>query len=138
MKKIEVINSITTTVTAAQLAALAASPVELIPAPDSGKMLIPLVAILEYEFNSAPFSVPGGAVLNIGYSLGSGNAPFAVQASGLLNQLQDKIFEAYPQSPAVQLASAFDGVNVVLSGPNFASGDGSLIVTVIYTAIALG
>ena len=58
-------------VSSAQLLALAATPILIVPAPGAGKMILPIMTSYEFIFGTTPYTNSGGTVRYFGVRLRS-------------------------------------------------------------------
>jgi len=86
-------------VTSAQLLALAATQVELVPAPGTNKVLEFVSAVIKYNAGSTGYT-ESSADLVIEYS-GGQNVCASVDATNFVDQTNDEIRIAYPSATAL-------------------------------------
>jgi hypothetical protein len=137
------------TLTAAQIKALKATPIQIIPAPGAGKAINLIQAVWQYKFGTVPYgNVPSFPTATLDISQGDINTSdfglAAAFAEGFLDQNQNMV-QIQPQIPPsgvgiVGTQAEIENVAVHLgnSGPSeFTNGDGTLTVTVYYTVVTL-
>lgn len=134
--------SATLTLTSAQLKALHATPIQIVPAPGAGLALMPLSATAEYVFVTPAYSGVTNAIIVIApaATLGSSNEPIQMMAAGFIDQTASQLSVTPAQTVA---AAAADFSNTALMVANeqgsgeFTTGNGSLKITLYYTVITL-
>lgn len=124
-------------ITSAQIKTLAASPVELVAAPGSGKIVVIQQATFSYDHLGTTYGGGGGQVI-ITYN-GSG-----VLANKLINDTAAIFFEsadAIYQRTAVDTAIAIQGVNTNVTlknnGAEYDTGNGTLKIYLKYSIMTL-
>ena len=131
----------TVTVTSAEVLALNATPIELVPAPGVGKALIFEGAQLHLDYNAAAYAgVAVGEDLSIEYSGGLQIAE--IETTGFLDQTADQYRWAYPAATlGATVASvtpvANVGLDLSLLIGEVITGDSPLIVEVRYRTVTL-
>ena len=129
------------TITGAELLALNATPIELVPAPGAGKALIFTGAQLHLDYNSAAYAgVAVGEDLSIEYSGGAIVAQ--IETTGFLDQTNDEFRWALPATTAAATVSevtpvANTALDVSLLVGEIITGDSPLIIEVRYRTITL-
>lgn len=124
----------TVNLTAANLTAMNGAPVQVLPAPGAGKMIVVDAAVLQFKPGATQFTGGGAVVLQYG---GAGT----IAATSTVAAAQ--ITSANP-SNNVMVGVAASGVptNVPLNISNataaFATGNGSVVLTVFYHVVTLG
>lgn len=122
------------TITTAQLLALNATPQSLIPAPGAGFIVVPKMATLFLDYNSAAYDgIAAGEDLVIRYTNGSGAAIGTVEATGFLDQTTDQtrlIQFAFNGTPAANAA-----VVLHMSTGEIATGNSPLKIKLHYDII---
>lgn len=85
------------TITSAQLLALNATPITIVPAPGANQCLIPTGMMLFYDYNSVAYAgIAVGEDLNVKYTNASGIGVLGVEATGFLDQTSDQWRWAFP------------------------------------------
>lgn len=85
------------TITSAQLLALFATPITIVPAPGANICLIPTGLLLFLDYKSAAYAgIAAGEDLNVKYTNASGAGLLGVEATGFLDQTSDQWRYAYP------------------------------------------
>jgi len=131
------------TVTAAQIKALNATPVQLVAAPGAGKVLIFEGAKVALDYGSAAFDgIAAGEDLSIKYTNGSGAEVGQCEATGFLDATADAIRYVRPQSAASGSSAITPVANAALVlhmlVGEIATGDSVLKVRVFYRTIPTG
>jgi len=79
------------TIATASVLTLNATPVALVPAPGSGKIIVPKSLHLWYDYNSAAYAaIAAGEDLIVSYTNGSGEEVARVETTGFLDQTADE------------------------------------------------
>lgn len=131
------------TLTAAQIKALVATPVTIVPAPGIGNYILIYNAWCEYIFNTTPYTVSASEyiVLATADQITTGNGyQWAVTQAGLLDQASSQIigFGGIVLSETVAPANLSDVSNqalVVSASTDPTAGNGTLRVTVYYAVV---
>lgn len=136
----------TTAVTlgSAQLQHLKATPVQLVSAPGSGNLLNVVSIVAQYKFGTVAYSVPNGGQI----STAVGNAPTGINlaAAGFIDQTANQIqIGGSASSPGFVPGwtwpqSVLENQPLTVSnngGAEWTTGDGTVVVTVYYTVVAL-
>jgi hypothetical protein len=127
----------TVVVTSAQLLALHATPVTIIPAAGAGTLISIVNATLEYNFNTTAYVVPGTSQLQL--LINNLEVGTDIAATGLLDQAASTVASttAANQSTGVAMATLSNNALVIQNsvGPEYTTGDGTLTVTVYYNII---
>ena len=93
----EIEKSVVVTVTAAQMLALNATPIELVPAPGKGKAIVFKGAQLHLDFESAAYAgIAVGEDLAIKYTDAAGDQVAEIETTGFLDATADAYRWAYP------------------------------------------
>lgn len=80
------------TITAAQILALFATPVELVPAPGAGRVLELVSVLLALDYGTVVYTIGTAGNIQVKYTDGSGAAASTtVAATGLLDQASDQV-----------------------------------------------
>lgn len=124
-----------TNITSAQIKALHASPVTVVPAV-SGYAIIPVIATIDYTFGSVAYTSSGSAVMNFSYPSGAacsltGTASNFITQSGITSSVS----VSTPDNTFFLTQSTLKGTALQVSktaAGEFATGDGTLQVQVIY------
>lgn len=126
----------TVTVTAAQILAIDATPVELVPAPGPGIILTPWAVTAVLHFLTAAHTLGSAINVNVG-PLANGHGFLAILAAtvnGAANRAEQE-YGAVPTTPGGVLAEFEDqNINLQAVGAAFVAGAGSLTVTVFYNS----
>jgi hypothetical protein len=135
--------TVTVTLTSAQVQSLKASPVTLIPAPGVGNYLNIVAVVLQYKAGSTPYAVPSGGhfslLLGVG---GSASGPIEssdLSATGFLDQSQNHSRVPRISSIANAQSNLENRALMVTNdgGAEWTAGDGTIVVTVNYNVVAL-
>jgi hypothetical protein len=133
------VQTATVTLTSAQLLHLKAAPVQLVAAPGSGMAINAISAVLQYKFNSAAYASPaGGTGFEISFS-GESGSYLTGPAVGFIDQSASRISQLSPGGPVCSQANAENAPLIIrnMDGAEWTSGDGTVVVTVHYTVVAL-
>lgn len=126
------------TVTPAQILALNATPITLVPAPGAGIVLDFLGAIAVYDYNSAAYAVDANEDLVIRYTNGSGAiASTTLEATGFLSATSDQIRTFKPIVTDLAPVANSPLVLHMLNGEVIA-GNSPLRLTVFFRKVATG
>jgi hypothetical protein len=131
------VQSATVTLSSAQLLHLRAAAVQLVPAPGAGNVIKPISLTLEYKFATAPYTAPDG-----NFTIGTPGFAAAVQQPGvgLVDQSSDQIAFLGGFGGAFGPRSSFENQPIIASqngSAEWTAGDGSVVVSVTYTVVAL-
>lgn len=121
------------TLTTAQILALNATPIELAPAPGSGKILIPVSLVVSIHFNSVAFAAGSAVDLYLGPK--ANGKLFASILAATINAAANTADEEICVAVNVNgLLALFENQNLNLQtvGAAFTTGDGSITVTLFY------
>jgi hypothetical protein len=137
------LRSIPVTLNTSQLLNLTTTPVELIPAPGAGLMIVPLFVVANYIFGGTPFGSTGE--IDCIYAGTAGVYPQAViLASGFLSASVNKVTVVTlyaPGSANNQTFSSSNTINKALQASNsaaaIATGNGSVVLTIYYQIVAV-
>jgi hypothetical protein len=125
-------------VTSAELKALLAMPIEIVPAPGSGNALFPVAILVDYKFGTAAYTVA-----NCDVQVLVGASAWAYGGSGVLIGILDETAAALAQGEFAHDQQARTAIeNLPLKIANLGSadllaGDGTLAVTVLYRIVNL-
>ena len=133
------------TLTSAQIENLAVTHVPVVAAPGAGKMLVPLSATFQYRFGTTPYSPANQAEPVIGLVWGSSESDVAFGGSqvGFLDQSVNRVMQGgdgplFIGAAVVDNETAFVDVPLeVAASGDPSGGDGTIVVTVAYTTIAV-
>jgi hypothetical protein len=125
------LNTKKVTVTAAQIAAMFGAPVTVLPAPGANKVLL-IFGIVVQTVPDAALSYTAGGALNFVYHgtsviphAGSIAAAVILSATASMNQLPDTAASIQPPVNT--------GLDITNATQAFATGDGTLILTIWYS-----
>jgi len=124
--------------TAANLIAMYTTPVNILPAPGAGKVLIIDAITFQFKHGSSQFT-GGGAVSFVFH--GTAVTPHTgTVAAGVVQAASDDVQYLGPNtSAAVDLQTAINlGLDIKNATAAFAAGNGTAIVTVWYSVLTLG
>lgn len=131
-----------TTITAAQVKALATTPIELVAAPGAGAAIMFMGALFKLNYGSEVFAESGDN-LGIKYTNASGvQVSATVEMTGFIDQSADTYTRTIPANDAIVAAAAAENQALVLDnlGSNItgnASNDSTLGVRVYYLVQSL-
>lgn len=123
----------TIALTSAQILLLLGTPVQVVPAPGVGKMIIPLWARIDFSGGSVAYTNAGGAV---GFNLGSRTVQAV--AEGMITTVSpNKTHQFTPFAAGVDTAAnppTDENAALTISKitNNYAAGNGTALVTVYY------
>ena len=135
------VQTATTTLSSTQLRALHGTQVQLIPAPGAGQLLAPISVVFQYKAGNAPYTI-GGDGGHVAVYVGTpNNVVTEVAATGFLDQATSQVFMSegiggVGISPQATLENAPVTVRND-SAAEWTGGDGTVTITVYYTAVAL-
>jgi hypothetical protein len=130
------VQSATVTLSSAQLQHLKASPVQLVAAPGSGKLLNLVSVVGQYKAGGSAYMVGQGG----DFIAALGNAPLNIRlnAAGFIDQTSNHVQLNSPSGLGSQGAMENQALMIANSGSGeWTDGDGSVIVTVYYTVVDL-
>jgi len=132
------VQTVTVTLTSAQLQHLGSAHVQLLAAPGTGNVLSVISAVAQYKAGSTPYTVQSGR-LNL--FLGDpGNVVVAsAPAAGFLDQPANQV-RLMPQSAGGDAQANYENQPLMAAndgGSEWTSGDGSVVISVTYTVVAL-
>jgi|SRR5580700_833951 hypothetical protein len=117
-----------TDITAAQILAMSTTPVEIVPAPDAGSVIVPVAISWAVRPGSVPFSGAGSVTTAFG---GGASGPYTTFAPGL-NATVETIGNAVAPSGAAAAATTRAGhITASLAAP-VTSGNGVLSILCKY------
>jgi hypothetical protein len=131
------IQTATVTLSSAQLLSLRATPVQLVPPPGAGNVIKPLSITLQYKSGSAPYTAQDGS-----FAIGTPAFVAAVQqpAVGFIDQASDQFAFLGGFGGAFGPRSSFENQPITVSqngSAEWTAGDGSVVISVTYTVVAL-
>lgn len=129
------LQNVTVTLTAAQLLALNATPVQLIPAPGAGFAVIPVYASMQYKFVTAGYGNAADYNLCIGPAAATDTQCAIIQpTAGFLDQTSSQIAIAASETTAPQSLYENAAIDVLLlsSSGALTGGGGSLTINLTY------
>jgi hypothetical protein len=124
----------TTSLSSAQILALNSTPVQLVAAPGSGKIVVPLEVILNYTHVSTNYN--GGSLQiyeSVGAPLRSGNTIINAAVSSILDFYDNGAANGTGIKPYI----ANTALMLTNASSNPTLGDGTLKVTVLYKIVTL-
>ena len=120
-------------ITSDQLLAIHTTPIELIPAPPVGSIILPVSFVWDYTFGTVAYS---GANINLligGQAIATGTIAVLLGATSVLYQLVETGGNTTVVAAKVPLT---DNSNLTLSSSaNPISGDGTLVIQVLYKVL---
>jgi hypothetical protein len=137
------LRSISVNLNASQLTNLTTTPVQLIPTPGAGFMIVPFFVVANYVYGGTAFGATGEIDLIYGTTLAK--YPQAViLASGFLNQTSSKVTVVSLYGPGTANNMVFDVANAAdkaLNASNsagaIATGNGTVTLTIFYQIVAV-
>jgi hypothetical protein len=124
------------TLSSVQLQHLRANPVQLVPAPGSGKLLNLISLVGQYKFGSSPYSLGSGGYLST--TVGGAPIHVALTTPGFLDQSVNQVRMNGGSSGGAQSGMENQALMIANDGSGeWTDGDGSVIVTVYYTVVDL-
>ncbi len=130
------VQTATVTLSSAQLQHLGATPVQLVPAPGSGKLLNLVSIVAQYKFGSAAYALANGGQFTT--ALGSASIGINLAAAGFIDKTTNQI--QFNGGSAGGAQGAMENQPLMISNDGageWISGDGTVIVTVYYTVVDL-
>ena len=136
------VQTATVTLTAAQLQHLKSAPVQLVPAPGSGKAILDIGQQFQYRAGSTPYSVVSCAdgKFSIYISSNPSSGGFRLNAAGFLDQPTSQLASGGNTGTWSVPQSSGDNSPLMVGniGPvEFADGDGTVTITVEYAVVDL-
>ncbi len=126
----------TLTLTAAQILAIDATPIEIVPAPGVGVYLTPVAVSSVLHFGTAAHTL--GSAINAYVGLkANGNFILAATAAHVnagANEIEENTGDPVTGSPSPQAQFENQNINLQAAGAAFVAGDGTLTVTVYYNS----
>ncbi len=132
--------SCTTRLTPAQIATLSSIPVQVIPAPGAGKMIVPLFVFLNYEFGTVQYSTVSDS-LNLTLDSGSVSVIATPFADLITDNPASALFFAPTGLPLgdASVAACVDTALLIQSAADYpASGIGAVSIAAQGSGYALG
>jgi hypothetical protein len=126
----------TVTLNSGQLLHLKATPIQLVPAPGSGKLLNLVSIVVQYKSGITPFTVETAGDFSL--SLGTVNINVTLPSRGFIDQNTNHVEMNNGSQGGSQ--SAVENQSLLISNNGsgeWTDGDGSVIVTVYYTVVDL-
>ena len=125
------------TLSSAQLLNLHSTPVQLVPAPGAGSIVKPLSITLQYKAGSAPYNASDG-----NFAIGTPALPGATHGpgGGFIDQASDQVAYVGGFGGAFGSRSNFENQPIIVQqngSAEWAGGDGSVIINISYTIVAL-
>lgn len=129
--------TVTRDISAAEVLSIFTSPVELLPAPDSGFVAVPTLFVVTYQAGGTPYTDNGGA-LNLIWDDDPASGLYLINTADFWDQATDQI----ATQADVQMGAAVDtyegkAVSLAQTTADPEDGDGTLRVTFTYLAVAL-
>jgi len=132
------VQTISVSLTSAEILALRAAPKELVPAPGNDQVLQFLGAMLVLDYGTVQYTEAGDN-LAIKYTDGSGVAVSqTIETTGFIDQAADTLTNAEPVINAIVAATGAVNQPLVLhniGAAEFLAGDSTMLVNVSYKAI---
>lgn len=100
------------TLTNAQILALNATPVSIVAAPDTGKIIVPLKAVYQHIYATAAFVLTNVTDIEIRYTGTSGAVMVKMPTTGVLDQTANTTAWGAPQANAIGVANAAAVVHI--------------------------
>jgi hypothetical protein len=130
------VQSATVTLSSTQLQHLRGTPVQVVAAPGSGKVLNLVSMVGQYKAGGTAYNLENGG--DFGTSLGSSSLSIRLYAAGFIDQTTNHIQFNSPAGLGSQ--SGMENQPLLVSnngGGEWTEGDGTVIVTVYYTVVDL-
>ena len=129
------LQKITVVLTAAQIEAMNGAPVNIIPAPLAGQVVVPDQFVIQTKPGGTNFT--GGGAVTFQYHGTSINPHAGNLAAATVNSGTASVNVLAPPSAAYQPPAA-TGIDITNGTAAFATGNGTLVVTAYYSIITLG
>lgn len=126
------ITTVKVSLTSAQILALGNTPIVLVAAPGTGKVIKPLSVLYKYNYGTATYLT--NTTLLGSYSGVSGNV---ISTNSIINQTQNSFSASVPQANTPLDADVSNLALVISTSSNPTAGDGTLDIYITYTAILL-
>lgn len=126
----------TITLSTAQILAIDATPIEIVPAPPAGQYLTPVSISSVCHFNANAFAAGSQVNCYVGLKA-NGNfikAATAAHVNSGANSIEQNIGDPLTGTPDVQANIEANNLNLQAAGAAFTTGDGTLTVTVYYNS----
>jgi hypothetical protein len=125
------------TLSSAQLLSLHSSPVQLVPPPGAGNIIKPVSITLQYKAGSAPYNASDG-----NFAIGTPSLPGATHGpgGGFIDQTSDQVAYVGGFGGAFGSRSNFENQPIIVQqngSTDWTAGDGSVVVNISYTVVAL-
>ncbi|PYV58468.1 MAG: hypothetical protein DMG96_16585 [Acidobacteria bacterium] len=125
------------TLSSAQLLSLHSSPVQLIPPPGAGNIIKPVSITLQYKAGSAPYNASDG-----NFAIGTPSLPGATHGpgGGFIDQTSDQVAYVGAFGGASGSRGNFENQPIIVQqngSTDWTAGDGSVVVNISYTIVAL-
>lgn len=126
------------TITNAQMLALSTTPVELIPAPGAGKLIIVDRIVAKHNYSTAAFSDTN---LTIGYDDGADVTVATIDATNFLNGVSASatrpLISPVDAATAVDTSAQIENENIAITAAaNPTTGGGTLTLDIFYYVIS--
>lgn len=127
------------TLTAAQMLALRATPIQIVPAPLANQYVNIVDAFAEYVFNTTGYTIGSGG--HIDFVIGTQDSKFGFVATGFIDQTASMTQKVVPDATPALLTKANTAGQAVsiknIGSAEYTLGDGSVVVTLMYNLITL-
>jgi len=125
------------TLSSAQLLHLHGTAIQLVPAPGAGNVIKPISFTLEYKLGTALYTTPDGS-----FAIGTAGFAAAVQQPGVgfIDQSSDQVAFLGGFGGAFGPRSSVENQPIIVSqngSAEWTAGDGSVVVSITYTVVAL-
>jgi len=131
------LQSVTVSLSSAQILALFTTPITLVAAPGAGFAIFPYMFIVEFFGGTVAYTDAGGAV---SFSIGSASGPLASNAIFLVTVSPNKRFQTFPWPGATDTAGnpptdENAALTISKATNNFAAGNGTAKIIVQYLVL---